>query len=336
MFGKTMTTLLSPWNLFCGRQSLGPSRWTICFAAIGFVLAPPALAIDWNTIKGTDITLFYPGQSSWEWVLTQADHSGAKKFREGKNCRACHKGEETAIGNLIVSGKKLEPNPIAGKPGSIPVNVKAAYDDERLYVRLEWTDPPPSGVTMDAEYESKVAMMLDGGSVPEATRAGCWGVCHDDAASMASAARDKGLTKYLGVSRVKIQRSGGGENFKSKEALDQLLRSEVFMEYWQARLNKNKPAVAIDGFILERRNENRSPMVSATAEFKQRKWVVVLTRKLLTNSPGHKNIVPGKTYTVGFALHDDHTERRFHHISLEHTLVLDQGEADIMARKLAP
>ena len=28
--------------------------------------------------------------ASFEWALTQTDHSGAKKFREGKNCKDCH------------------------------------------------------------------------------------------------------------------------------------------------------------------------------------------------------------------------------------------------------
>jgi cytochrome c-type protein NapC len=37
----------------------------------------------------------------------------------------------------------------------------------------------------------------------------------------------------------------------------------------------------------------------------------------------------GKTYTVGFAIHDDYTTARFHHVSLEYKLALDNPEAEI-------
>ena len=99
--------------------------------------APTALAIDWSGVPGKEVVLFYPGQASWEWALTQKDHSGNEKFRGGKNCKDCHSTEEKDMGAKIVSGKKLEPSPIAGKPGSLPVNIQTANDGERLYVRLE-------------------------------------------------------------------------------------------------------------------------------------------------------------------------------------------------------
>ena len=38
---------------------------------------------------------------------------------------------------------------------------------------------------------------------------------------------------------------------------------------------------------------------------------------------------PGKTYTVGFAIHDDFAAARFHHVTLNTTLALDNAEAQI-------
>ncbi len=38
---------------------------------------------------------------------------------------------------------------------------------------------------------------------------------------------------------------------------------------------------------------------------------------------------PGKTYTVGFAIHDDYTAARFHHVSLAYHLGFDDPAADI-------
>jgi hypothetical protein len=96
-------------------------------AAAAAVAAAPAAAggtdIDWSSVEATEVVLFYPGQSSMEWVLNGRDHGGARPLKAGDRCLDCHEGEESAIGDLIVSGEKLEPNPISGKRGSIAVNV---------------------------------------------------------------------------------------------------------------------------------------------------------------------------------------------------------------------
>ncbi|MBI1732502.1 MAG: cytochrome c-552 precursor [Gammaproteobacteria bacterium] len=309
-----------------------PGQWAVfAFLCAASAAAP---AVDWNGVEGRQVMLFFPGQASWEWALTQADHSGAKKFREGKNCRECHAEEEKDIGDKIASGKKLEPNPVAGKPGSVSVNVKTAHDGERLYVRLQWQEPARSqGAKMDPDFESKITMMLDDGSVSEAVRSGCWGACHDDAVGMASAAAGSELTKYLARSRTKVARSGGGENYKPAAELDQLLQQGVFMEFWQAKLNKGAAPLAVDGYILDQRHKNETPAIQAEGGMEGGAWTVTLSRKLSGAGPRHKDIVPGKTYSVGFALHSDHAEHRFHHISFEHTLAVDQGKADFVAVK---
>ena len=89
-------------------------------------------AADLSKAKGKDFVLFYPAQMSWETLLTQSSHSGAEKFRGGKNCRGCHEGEEQASGKLLVADKSSEPTPIAGKAGSIKATLKAMHDAERI------------------------------------------------------------------------------------------------------------------------------------------------------------------------------------------------------------
>lgn len=296
--------------------------------------AMPLKAVDWNRVEGKEIILFYPGQSSWEWALTLSDHSGASRFREGKNCKECHGGEEKSMGELIVSGKKLEPDPIEGLRGWIPVTVKTVHDEERLYVRLEWPGhAQPPGRKLDPNTEAKVTVMLEDGHTVEAPRGGCWGVCHDDMIGMPSAPEGKAITKYLAASRTKITRQGGGENYKSDRELAGLLKKGVFYEYWQVRLNKESQPEAIDGYILEKRHENETPMVNVEAAYRNGKWVALFSRKLKPADPHHKDIVSGKSYFIGFAIHDAYTTHRFHHVSLEHTLVLDRGEADFVAVK---
>src|SRR5262249_30212503 len=141
----------------CGVMSSGFSR--IAFA-IALLMSSQALAVDWSKVQGKDITLFYPAQLSWEMLLTQSDHSGAKKFRDGKDCRGCHEGEEPASGNLLVADKHSEPTPIAGKPGFLKANVKTAHDGERIYVHVEFAPGQQPDAGMDKDFATKVAVMI--------------------------------------------------------------------------------------------------------------------------------------------------------------------------------
>lgn len=281
-----------------------------------------ASAIDWDTVEGRDIVLFYPGQSSWEWSLTKSDHSGGPKIRKGKTCQACHEGEEADIAK----------DPVEGRRATLPLNVKVAHDGERLYARMEWPAVErPGGRRMDTEYEAKLTLMLADSGIKEVRIAGCWAACHDDLTGMASAPEGTELSKYLAASRTRIRRSGGGENFKADSDLKKLLEAGTFLEYWQARLDRGRSATAADAYVLERWHEAKTPIVNAQASLTDGRWSVVLSRPLVSSSTNRKGIVPGEIYVVGFAIHEDHAAKRFHHVSLEYTLALDKGDADFVA-----
>lgn len=296
--------------------------------------ALPAYAIDWSGVKGENIALFFPGQSSWEWILTPSDHDGAKKFRSGKACRACHDGEQKKMGEETVAGKNPKGEPVQGMPPVITVNVKAAHDAERLYVRLEWSEASaPAGQKQDPKVEEKATIFWDDGQVLSFDRGGCWAACHNDLVGMPRAKSGTDLTMYLTDSRTKITYSGGDENYKSADQLAKLLSDGKFLEYWRADLNRGQAAVPIDGYVLDKRHEEKSPLITAEGGYQNGKWTVVFSRKLKAGAPGHKDFVPGKTYSMGFAIHDAWTTRRFHHVSFRYTLALDQGKADIIALK---
>jgi len=300
-------------------------------ALLGSLSAAPAWAIDWAGVPGKDVVLFYPGQSTWEWELTPTDHSGAPRFREGKNCHECHAGEEKSMGTLLVSGKKNEPTPIAGKPGFVEAKVKFAHDDTNLYVHLDFAEGTQPDVKMDADYATKVTMILNDGKVPESTRAGCWGACHDDASLMPSA-NGVTRTKYLAKTRVKMTRQGGGDVLKPADELAKLKADGYFLEYWQAKLNPGAAAVAANGTIFDKREETKPTEVKAEATLANGVWSVTFTRKLNAGD-GFKAIAAGTPYTVGFAIHTGHAAKRFHYVSFEHSMVLDQGTADFVAVK---
>lgn len=287
-------------------------------------------APNWATVPAKDVALFYPGQSSWEWALTETDHPGATKFRGGKNCAACHIGDEKDMGALLVSGKKNEPAPIANKPGHIDAKVQIAHDATNLYVRLVFAEGNQPDAKMDSKYATKVTMMLDGGGVPEAARAGCWGTCHDDSAGMASAG-GADRTMYLGKTRAKLSRQGGGDALKPAADLAKLKADGYWLEYWQARLNPGAPAVAENGTIFDKQEETKPIAVTADASFKAGTWTVTFSRKLDAGA-GFIPIAAGKPYTVAFAIHSGHTAKRFHYVSFERSLVLDQGNADFVAK----
>lgn len=290
-------------------------------------------AIDWNRVKAQQVTLFYPGQSSWEWLLTVSDHGGAKNFRKGKGCRECHQGEEQDMGALIVAGKRLEPKPIPGKRGSVKVAIKTAYDNKNFYIQLQWDEASETPVNKMTEDLTRVTFLFDDGHVSSVQRGGCWAACHDDATEMASADPAKDRSLYLAKSRTKLTRKGAGENFKSTQELDQLLAAGIFVEYWQAKLNKDKPVEAVDAYLLDARHENENTKITAKAELEEGVWTLEMSRELLPNKPYMKNIAAGQVYSFGLAIHDAFSKGRRHLVSFGHLFELGQGSADIIAVK---
>lgn len=175
----------------------------------GSTLGADPATLKWDGIPKTQITLFYPGQSTQEWMVSAAHKGGATGVNEGKNCQSCHKDEEADLGNTIVSGKKLEPTPVAGKPGSVKVMVQAAYDKEYFYIKASWpTSAKEAGAFHDykaykdgkwstyatgrtykdvregkakVSYEDRFNVMLgdNKGSVANFENQGCWVTCHN-------------------------------------------------------------------------------------------------------------------------------------------------------------
>lgn len=299
-------------------------------AALSLVGVTPAAAVDWGKVPGQDIVMLYPGQTSWEWNLTMADHSAADKFKAGKNCIACHKGEEKTQGDLMVSGKKAEPNPIKGFPGHAIVNVRMAYDDTHFYTRLEMKAPKAPDTKMDAKTESSLALIFNDAAVNEGVRAGCWASCHEDNASMPTA-NGSDRTKYLMKTRAKLSRSGGGDTLRDADALAKLTASGYVQEWWQAKLNPGAKAEAEGGIIFDKR-ESLKGVLEAEASQSGDTWVVVFKRPLNAPAPW-RPLEAGKVYTIGFSSHLGHSAKRFHHTSYEYTFALGQTQADIVAVK---
>lgn len=319
--------------------------------------------IDWSSITAAEVPLFFPGQSSMEWVMKGSDHGGKRAFMTGDRCFDCHEEEEVDIGEKIVSGEILEPTPIPGKRGFIVMKVQAVHDASNLYMRFQWKDtkhaPAPfvSGGKMDPENPIKLAVMLTTDSeenpdVEYAERAGCWQTCHHDTNNMPHEP-DKallkssplakqldlsgGFTKYLKESRTAIEiagkdgkKRGGWDKLKSKAEIEALLKKGVFMDLLRY---KSGTGESEDGYILAERIMTGGQGVSFTGSLEGGVWTVEMTRKLASDKLGDVSMATDQMYNIGFAIHDDYSNSRFHHISLGLKLGFDNEDAEINAIK---
>ena len=265
-----------------------------------------AAAPDWGKVAGTKITVFYPGVSPIEWITKGTEHGGARALRKGETCASCHHDEAVDMGKKMATGQKIEPKPIPGKAGSIPVSVQAAHDGSNLYLRFAWKQPAGGAEKMDKDNQVKLAFMLEDNKVERANLSGCWETCHADARTMPDGKDDK-KTKYVTGGSV-----AGGKFYDLMQ--------------WTSKGGK------FDGYVADKRvMEGGKGLVDAKGEKKGDEWVVVFTRKL-AGGEGDIALASGKTYNFGFAIHDDHTSGRFHHVSLGYTLGID-AKADISANK---
>ncbi len=187
---------------------LVPVAMGLVTVLIGSAQAADPAKIDWAKVPSTAITLFYPGQSTYEWLRSK-DHGGWSKTTRGGSCAGCHDepDAEKEMGAKLVKAGPLEPTPVTGKVGSIDVNAQAAFDDKNAYLRFQWkTQNPYPGtehqylrfdgkewkvygypkldkVVQDGKqagiYEDRFAIMIDDGKVKGFAQQGCWLTCHD-------------------------------------------------------------------------------------------------------------------------------------------------------------
>lgn len=125
---------------------------------------------DWSKVPARTITLFYPGQASWEF-LTGVGHPGAEPLKAGLPCLTCHAGQEEKLGTSLVKHATLEPDPIPGKRPTVPLTVRAAFDAQFIYFRLQWDAPDPSVTHTLWRYDGK-RWVRAGGPKPDVLKKG--------------------------------------------------------------------------------------------------------------------------------------------------------------------
>jgi len=182
---------------------------SLAVLGVGAATAADPATINWGKIKPTTVGLFYPGQSTYEWLRSDGHKGGAKEVIRGDSCVSCHdeKDAEKDLGEKLVKAGKLEPMAVPGKSGYKELKVQAAYDDKNAYLRFQWkTDNPFPGtehqylrfdgkewkvwgfpkldqVVQEGKqpgiYEDRMSIMIDDGKVAGFDKQGCWLTCHD-------------------------------------------------------------------------------------------------------------------------------------------------------------
>lgn len=283
-------------------------RITVSTLGLGMALASGgvfAAMPDWGQVPAKEVIVFYPGVSPIEWMLK---HGGIKGMRKGETCLDCHEEELDEVGRKIAAGERMEPKPLKGKAGYLTVAVQAARDDANLYLRFQWKQPPAGGSKkMDKANPMKIAVMLEDNKVEWANLSGCWSTCHEDARTMPKAKNNR-QTKYV---------TGGS------------LENGTFYDLLQYRSGgKGKFS---DGYVAEKRvMEGGKGLVAAEGKLSEGTWTVTFTRKLAGGGLGDIDLQPGKIYNFGFAIHDDHANGRYHHVSMGYKLGIDT-KADFTA-----
>ncbi|MDP3671603.1 MAG: ethylbenzene dehydrogenase-related protein [Telluria sp.] len=273
-----------------------PAVFSLAMLSAGNALAVDPASIDWGSVPVTSIPLFYPGQSTYQWLRSTA-HEGYKRTITGTGCFACHEDQEAKMGDAMVKANKLEPMPVKGKNGVLPLAVQVAYDQENAYFRFQWKTsnkyagdahpylrfdgkewkqygfPKLDAVVQKGEqpgiYEDRMSMLIDDGSVPGFAKQGCWLTCHDgmrDNPKQAAAADVKANPLYKALDKNDVRkylpstRSDDAASWGKGKSPDEIAKIKAaggFLDLIQWRAHRSNPVgMADDGYVLEYRKSD--------------------------------------------------------------------------------
>ena len=258
------------------------------------MMAADSTGLDWSRVPATTLTLFYPAQSSYQW-LRNTEHPGATAVGQGVACTACHAGQEAKLGARLVGANPLEPTPVTGKTGALELKVQVAYDDANAYFRFQWRGqgkqagdaypvyrydgkqwaaygqprlhPAARKGEQPAIYEDRLSMLIDDGAVRGFASQGCWMTCHRGERDMPGQPVTAEVLKnplYAAIKRNDVRKylpstrsdeHASWDRGRSVEEIGALKAAGGFLDLIQWRAHRSNPVgMADDGYVLEWRN----------------------------------------------------------------------------------
>jgi hypothetical protein len=297
---------------------------------------PAAAAVDWGSVEAKTVKVFYPGQASWEFLGDKDHGTGAAPVKTlKKGCAECHVGETGEFdinADAIIAGthKKtktgtpLEPQAIAGAKGFVDVSVQAAYDAEKIYLRLQWAGSGASvkDAALAANDKADRISVQIADKISTFRNYGCYITCHDDQDGMPA---NRGTKTHL---YGYYTRDKGAA--KDKATIDGYRSKGQFMDLWIAEFagSEVKP---VDESVLDDRTEDNNDL-TATGSYENGKYTVVIERKLSTGDANDIALTDGAAFSVGIAVHDNGNGGRKHYTSFPVSIGLSTA-ADISAKK---
>ena len=135
-----------------------------------------------------------------------------------------------------------------------------------------------------------------------------------------------GFTTAISTSKPR----GGWDKLKSAADYEQMIKDGKFLEMWQWRSGES----ARSGTVAQARLlKSATDKDFAEGKLKDGVWTVVFKRPL-AGGPGRHELVPGKTYNIGFAIHDDYANWRYHNVYEIYELNLASGLTTQLTDKL--
>ena len=267
------------------------AAWILALTfAAGVALGADPAKIAWSKIPVNDVKLFFPGQSSYEWLRSDS-HPGAKPLQSGMACADCHEGKQKAMGDKLVKGGPLESAPVKGKKGSVDLKVQAAYDAKNAYFRFRWKTqnsypgtehqylrfdgkewkvhgyPKLDKVVQEGKqpgiYEDRMTVMIDDGKVQGFAQQGCWLTCHDGQRDMSrqfTAAEVKANALLTAIKKTDVRKylpetrtdPSDWKTGKSVEDIAKIKAAGGFVDLIQWRAHRSHAVGMVDdGYVLE-------------------------------------------------------------------------------------
>jgi len=268
-----------------------------CHGGIAHAPADSVTSFAPQPSNSKDVTLFYPGATSAEWLVE--NHPGSQPLRQGANCQQCHRGEEAAMGQSLAGDFQ---------PASREVKVSFSRDADSLRVKLRW----------QGQRDDKALSMMWGKDGNETfRRGGCFGACHNDTTG--------GSSKYLWASREQRQQIGRPAIIKSKAELAEMMQRGEFVVMWHIDLNSGKATTAT---LLDKLSWSAEPVFRASTSYENGWWQVDIRRSLAHEAAHLLPFDPEAQYTFAIAINGADNTGAGHWVSLPLTLRSSGKDSD--------
>jgi hypothetical protein len=297
---------------------------------------------DWSKIASKEVTLFYPGVSSWEFLNGDDHRLGGREIKKGKkDCRHCHmskegeldlKAAEIASGAMKMkrSHSPFEPEPQAGKKGTMKARVQAAYDAENVYIRVEWVSKGSGWRTKGDPDRVSVQMNR---AEPSFARYGCFITCHNDLNSMPESPSRREVAAnpaYNGREDVRLYAFYAKNSWAAPRHGDRMKTGLIDLKAIEF---ENGKAVARDGWVFDDRawEEKESP---GTGSWMNDRYSAVFKFKLKSADKFDVAVSEGDIIPLAIAIHDEGASKRKHYVSFPLAIGLGAA-AEVRAARLS-